>query len=594
VVLAGNPNVGKSVVFNALTGQYVTVSNLPGTTVDVARGALDARTQLQDTPGVYGLSGLSEEETVAEKAILAADCVINVISALTLGRDLFLTQQLLDYGVSLVVVVNQLDEAEARSISLNLPRLETLLGVPVVGCVATQGQGVDAVRQAVGRACQGHTTPDAPTPEGVRDLEKNPARRMTLYGHRRQHVNRIVSQVLDAPSSGEAAGRPASWHRRVSETLARCWLHPVLGSLSALFILLALYQIIGVWVAGDLVNFTENQVVLAYVTPAIQAALDWLLPKEGPVALRVLAQILGGEFGLLTMGVQYILGVLAPLVLGFYLYLSVLEDCGYLPRIAVLADGMFRRMGLNGRAVIPMILGMGCVTMAMVSTRVLTSSRERTIAATLLAITIPCSAQIGVIVGLMALAGGFGAWAVYCVTLLGLMLAIGAVLNRLMPGAATPLVLDLPPVRLPAWRNLWKKTWVRTVGFLKEATPMFLLGSLLVSILHVTGWMTDVQKVLGPLTQDWLHLPPNIASAFVMGMVRRDFGAAGLYMMAPSLTPTQILTCLMVITLFVPCVATATVMGKERGLRESLTILIASWLIAFAVGGVFTRLLELF
>jgi ferrous iron transport protein B len=129
---------------------------------------------------------------------------------------------------------------------------------------------------------------------------------------------------------------------------------------------------------------------------------------------------------------------------------------------------------------------------------------------------------------------------------------------------------------------------------LKEATPMFLLGSLLVSILHVTGWMTDVQKVLGPLTQDWLHLPPNIASAFVMGMVRRDFGAAGLYMMAPSLTPTQILTCLMVITLFVPCVATATVMGKERGLRESLTILIASWLIAFAVGGVFTRLLELF
>jgi ferrous iron transport protein B len=292
------------------------------------------------------------------------------------------------------------------------------------------------------------------------------------------------------------------------------------------------------------------------------------------------------------MSIQYIFGVLFPLVLGFYVYISILEDCGYLPRIAVLSDAVLSRIGLNGRAVIPLILGLGCVTMATVSTRVLTSQRERTIASTILAITIPCSAQLGVIMGLMALAGGFKGWAIYCAILVTILLVLGTALDKLLPGKSSALVLDLPPMRLPAMKNIAIKTWVRTKGFLLEAAPLFMLGSLLVAISQATGWLDGIQDLLKPVTVSLLHLPAESAQAFIMGMVRRDFGAAGLLFLANQMTAVQILTSLVVITLFVPCIASATVIWKERGIRETAIVLVGSWLLAFGAGALVCRVLE--
>lgn len=581
VALAGNPNVGKSVVFHSLTGEYANVSNFPGTTVGVMQTHWFEGITLADTPGVHGLSGLSEEERIAETSLMAADVVVNVVSAVSLQRDLFLTQQLIDWGCKLLLLVNQLDEAEAQGIQIDLARLETLLGVPVIGCVATKNKGLERVRQRLSEARSGNKTPDWPSNnEQARQLEQEPSQRLKLYGLRRQHCNTVIKQVVRHPHTQSG---PVTLSLRLGQWL----LHPVMGAVALLAVLLALYQVIGVWVAGDLVDLLEGQLLLGYVIPWIQQNLALTLPPE-----NWLFRLLAGEFGLVTMSIQYIIGVLFPLVGGFYLYLSILEDCGYLPRLAVLADGLLSRLGLNGRAMIPIILGLGCVTMATISTRVLTSQRERTIANVLLGITIPCSAQLGVIMGMAAIAGGFNAWLVFIAILFSLFIAIGTVLNKILPGKSTALVMDLPPLRLPQPRNVAKKTWSRTWGFLAEAAPLFVLGAALVSVSQITGLLDWLETSLAPLTEGMLHLPGEAASAFVMGMVRRDFGLAGFNLLKESLSATQILTSLVVITLFVPCIASATVMWKERGWLEGAGVLTASWVLAFSVGAVVTRVLE--
>ncbi|WP_373531026.1 ferrous iron transport protein B [Vampirovibrio sp.] len=590
VVLAGNPNVGKSLFFNAYTGMYVNVSNFPGTTIDVPKGQMDDTTRLMDTPGVYGLSGLSEEEQVAENAILEADIIINVVSAISLSRDLFLTQQMIDYGKPLIVAVNQMDEAEARHLSVDLSRLEKLLGVPVLPTIAVQQQGLNEVREALRTARLGNVTPGSPAPEEIKALEANMAHRMKIYGLRRQHVNALAFQVVTDNS------QPGSVRQLLSQRVGQALLNPLVAFLAMLVVLYALYQVIGIWVAGDLVSLTEDVFMLGQnagawpgLIPVLQGWIAQVFPTDS-----FLYTVFGGEFGVLTMSIRYIFGVLFPLVLGFYVYISILEDCGYLPRVAVISDGLLNKIGLNGRAVIPLILGLGCVTMATVSTRVLTSNRERTIASTILAITIPCSAQLGVLIALMAKAGGVRAWAVYIAALFAVLIVMGTILNNMLPGRSSSLILDLPPMRIPNFKNIARKTWVRTVVFLKEAAPLFVLGSLLVAVLQATHLLEAIQNGLGPAIKASLHLPYETAQVFVMGLVRRDFGAAGLYLMADRMSEAQLLTCLMVITLFVPCFASATVIWKERGIKEGLTVLAGSWVIAFGVGALIARLLEMF
>lgn len=590
VVLAGNPNVGKSIFFNAYTGLYVNVSNFPGTTVDVPKGQMDEQTRLMDTPGVYGLSAMSEEEQVAENAILSADVIINVVSAISLERDLFLTQQMIDYGKKLIVAVNQMDEAKARNLNVDLPKLEKMLGVPVFPTVAVHQQGMDEVRQAVFRACTGNATPDAPSADEIKALEANMGHRMKIYGLRRQYVNALASQVVTDTT------KPGTVRQLLSQKIGQALLNPLIAFVAMIVVLYALYQVIGIWVAGDLVALTEDKFMLGEdagfwpgLIPIMQGWIQHVFPEGS-----FLYTVFGGEFGVLTMSVRYIFGVLFPLVLGFYVYISILEDCGYLPRVAVISDGLLNKIGLNGRAVIPLILGLGCVTMATVSTRVLTSNRERTIASTILAITIPCSAQLGVLIALMAKAGGLKAWGVYVGILFAVLIILGTFLNKLLPGRSTSLILDLPPMRLPNLKNIAQKTWVRTVVFLKEAAPLFVLGSLLVALLQATHLLEIIQNGLGPAIKAVLHLPYETAQVFIMGLVRRDFGAADLYLMADTMTQAQLLTCLMVITLFVPCFASATVIWKERGVKEGVTVLAGSWLIAFGVGAIIARLLEWF
>ncbi|HWR38465.1 MAG TPA: ferrous iron transport protein B [Patescibacteria group bacterium] len=589
IVLAGNPNVGKSVFFNALTGMYVDVSNFPGTTVDISHGRFGPDVVI-DTPGVYGISSFNDEEIVARDVILSADLILNVVDAVHLERDLFLTLQLIDTGIPVLVALNLMDEATQQGLKVNVDLLEDLLGVPVIPAVAVKGQGVSEVKKRLFEARTGHVPPSlkeelqrlvnrvGSQAEALLVLEDDPhvaarhgvpggGQREAVYQERRRRVNDIVGHVVTETNE----------HIRFSTRLGRWMLRPLTGIPIFMVVMWAMYYLIGVLVAGDIVGFTEERLMQGMYEPVVRSAVGQVINPES-----VLGVILIGEFGLLTMTVTYLLGLLLPLVVGFYLALSMMEDSGYLPRLATLVDRLMNSIGLNGRAIIPLILGFGCVTMATITTRILGTKRERTIATAVLGLAIPCSAQLGVIAGMLA---GIGPYlvSVYVVVMLLVLGSVGKILHQVLPGQSSDLLIDLPPIRLPRPENVLKKTVIKSYAFLEEAAPLFAAGALIISALQLSGLLTGIQAALAPLTEGILKLPRETATAFIMGLIRRDFGAAGLSTM--ELTPEQTLVSLITITLFVPCAASVMVMFKERGAREGSAIWIGSWVLAFLIGG---------
>lgn len=594
IVLAGNPNTGKSVFFNYLTGLYVDVSNYPGTTLDISYGRLGPDV-IVDTPGVYGISSFNDEERIARDIILSADLVINVVDAVHLERDLFLTQQIIDTGVPVIVGLNMVDEAERQGLKVDADLLGDLLGVPVVPTVAVRRQGLEELKNKIFTARKGHTTPQIEEKlhplanrtgsrgdallilegdsvvAGRYGLEPQHSRE-EIYLKRRERVNDLVRHVAKETSRGASLG----------SLLGRWMIKPATGVPILALALYAMYLIIGKFIAGTVVDITEKTVMLGYYEPAVRTIIHQFIPAES-----VPGTILVGEFGLLTMTFSYVLGLLMPLVLGFYFFLSLFEDSGYLPRIATLVDRLLNGIGLNGRGVIPLILGFGCVTMATITTRLLASERERRIAIILLGLTIPCSAQMGVIAGLLAGVGGLYV-ALYATVIFMAMVIFGTILSAVLPGKTSDLLIDLPPLRLPRLDNVVKKTATKSYSFLKEATPLFALGALLISVLQVTGMLDFLQNLLAPLTVGWLKLPRETATAFIMGIVRRDFGAAGLTDLA--LTPLQTIVALITITLFVPCIASILVIFKERTRGEAVLIWGSSWVVAFLFGGIVAQI----
>ena len=257
---------------------------------------------------------------------------------------------------------------------------------------------------------------------------------------------------------------------------------PITGIPILIVVLYLMYQAIGVFVAQTVVEITEETIMQGIYEPFIQGLVSKVVDLDS-----ALGYILAGEFGVLTMTVTYVLGLLMPLVVGFYLFLSAFEDSGYLPRLAALTDRLLNKVGLNGRAIIPLILGFGCVTLATVVTRMLGSVRERRIAIFLLALAIPCSAQLGVIAGMLAGLGGTYL-ALYAVVIISVMAIVGTLLHHVLPGKSTDLLIDLPPLRIPRINNVLKKTFTKSFSFLKEATPLFAIGAFLISVMELTGF----------------------------------------------------------------------------------------------------------
>jgi ferrous iron transport protein B len=322
------------------------------------------------------------------------------------------------------------------------------------------------------------------------------------------------------------------------------------------------------------------------INPWITTQVSRLVP------IPFLVDLLVGEYGLWTMGITYALALILPIVSTFFLAFGILEDSGYLPRLAALSNRLFQRLGLNGKAVLPMVLGLGCVTMATLTTRVLETKRERLLVILLLALAIPCSAQLGVVMGIL---GGvsFTAMLIWSGVVAMVLLVIGWLAARLMPGERTQLLVELPPMRWPVFSNVIIKTLARIEWYIKEVVPLFLLGTAILFILDRTGILQQIIRLGEPLVAGWLGLPPEASAAFLVGFLRRDFGATGLFIMQSEglLTPIQIVVAMVTITLFIPCLASVLMIAKERSWRTALAMVGLIMPLAFLVGGLLYRVL---
>ena len=564
IALVGNPNVGKSVIFGRLTGRYVTVSNYPGTTVAVTRGRATVGAEvcdIIDTPGVNVLEGpLSEDEKVTRDLLQStgAELVVQVADARNLRRALMLTSQLAEFNLPMILVLNMIDEARARGVDVDCEGLAEHLRIPVIEAVAPEGRGLDELREALAVPAR----PRAAREEGMTHLQ----------------------WADDTAARFRTIGRLSLG--RFQEWLGRAVREPLTGLPILLMVLYATYLFVGVLGAQTLVELLEDGLFGAYLNPWATAAASYL-----PFAW--LRDLLVGEYGLVTMGLTYAIAIVLPVVTTFFLVFGFLEDSGYIPRLAIFSDRLFRSMGLNGKAVLPMVLGLGCDTMATMTTRILATPKERLIAILLLALGVPCSAQLATIMGIL---GGISFAAV--VTLFGVVLTqmvlVGFLAAQVLKGERSDFIMELPPMRLPRLRNLLTKTLLRVRWYLGEAVPLFLIGTLLLFGLDRAGALDGLARISQPLVTGVLGLPAKCAEVFVMGFLRRDYGAAGLFLMARegALTNVQAVVALTVMTLFVPCVANFLMIVKERGLRIGLSILFVVTLIAVGTGALLNGLLK--
>ncbi len=633
IALVGHPNVGKSVIFQRLTGQHVTIANYPGTTVEIARGTspnLD-ETTLVDTPGVITLPPHTEDEKVTERLLLEEPlkAIVQVGDAKNLRRTLLLTIQLAEMGLPMVLALNMMDEAKARGIVFNHETLSAHLAIPIITTTAIRGEGIEALASAlkaiappqfrlnyapeiesvVAEICS--RIPDAPiypralallwlsadpiVEEWLKNnlddftykelIAKRDSLQLSFIEAISSTIQRTRMEFIDQITQSIMLDSGDGW-QGISTALGRLTTHPIWGISILGVVLYGLYWFVGVLGAGTLVDFLETDLFENIINPRIINFVHQVLPIPFVVDLFV------GDYGLWTMGMTYALALILPIVSTFFLAFGVMEDSGYLPRLAALSNRIFRSIGLNGKAVLPMVLGLGCVTMATLTTRVLESKRERLLVTLLLALAIPCSAQLGVVMGMLA-GISFAATAIWSGVVFAVLLAIGWLAARLMPGERTQLLVELPPLRWPLPSNVLLTTIVRLEWYLKEVVPLFLVGTLVMFALDKIGVLSLLIQAGEPLVAGWLGLPAEASAAFLMGFLRRDFGATGLFVMEAQglLTPLQVVVAMVTITLFVPCIASVMMIAKERGWRSATTILVLVFPLAFLAGGLLNRVL---
>ncbi|MBJ6749657.1 ferrous iron transport protein B [Geomonas anaerohicana] len=636
VALVGNPNVGKSVLFNALTGAYVTVSNYPGTSVEVSRGTTTINGEefeVIDTPGMYSILPITEEERVAREILLTErpHLVLHVLDARNLERMLPMTLQLIEAELPVVLVVNIMDEAARMGLEIDIPLLSQRLGIPVIGAATAKKVGVPEIRAAIAGSSASTIAPfgysrlmetdiagiagclkadyilskkslallllqgDTEVADLVRDSEgegfaqveatvreKRFERRESFHLDLSMERKAIVKKVLDG-----AFRTPQKRVVTLAERISRLTVRPSTGVPLLLVVLyFGLYQFVGVFGAGTLVDFLEGKGFEEFFNPWITAVV------KGNVPWPVIQELFVGEYGIITLGFRYAVGIILPIVATFFLFFSVLEDSGYFPRLALLVDRVFKTMGLTGRAVIPMVLGFGCDTMATMVTRTLETVRERVIATVLLALAIPCSAQLGVIMSLLSKTPG--ALLVWGLCLFGIFLLVGLLASKVLPGDTPMFYMEIPPMRLPQFSNVLTKTYTRMQWYFMEILPLFILASVLLWLGKVTHFFEKMIEAMTPVMAS-LGLPKESAVAFIFGFFRRDYGAAGLYDLQSKglMDARQLTVAAVTLTLFIPCVAQFLIMKKERGWKVAIGIGLFVSTFAFGTGWLLNRFLLL-
>lgn len=556
VVLMGNPNTGKSVVFSRLTGAYVISSNYPGTTVDFSKGKMRINgetVEIIDAPGTYSLEPSNKAEEVASHLLKDADVVIDVVDSTNLERNLFLTLELLEKKVPLVIALNLWDEAKHLGIHIDHKKLERILGVPVIPTVALTGEGIKELVSNIKNATVSN-----------KFKVKKGIDKWTQIGEIIKEVERVEHR-----------------HHKFRDRIEDLTLKPITGIPFAILVLLSAFLIVRL-IGENISNFI-NSIFENFYLPLIEKLSNII----GPGFLHT---ILIGEFGkeinfmeslgIITTGIYIPFAVVLPYIVAFYFTLSLLEDSGYLPRLATLVDTIFHRFGIHGNGIISLFLGLGCNVPGALATRILETRKQRFIAATLLSISIPCTAQTAMIFGML---GKFGLQYIVIVFLtLGILyVVLGLILNKIIKGESPEIFLEIPPYRKPSLRAVCKKTWMRIKWFLREALPFLFLGILVINFLYLVGLLQWLGKILQPLMYSLFGLPGETSVAIITGFLRKDL-AVGMLLAIEGMNALQLTIAATILTIYFPCAATFSVLLRELGLKDMLksaTIMIITVLI---------------
>lgn len=634
--LAGNANVGKSVIFNQLTESNQIIGNWPGKTVDRAEGTLSFEgyeVTVIDLPGIYSFSTFSMEEMVSRDyiALEKPDAVINVVDASVLERNLFFTLQLMEMQTPMVLCLNQIDVAKSKGMIIDKNKLEDALGIPVVFATATRGEGIyelvkEAVKVATHKPKGKHLKYRKELEEKIEQLkEVIEAENLGLqYPSRWLAIKLLEGDSEITKITSQKSKTVIEQTKLLAADLQNSCQEPCFSIIAseryalASQIAAASLQQSEIWTTfSDKLEWLTTHRVLGYVTSigviaglllwtffvgnALSGVISGLLSQIQPVnpALSVdqplLSIIINGVWGGLNAGLTLII----PFVIPFYLLLGVIEDSGILTRVAFMMDSAMHRIGLHGKALIPIILGYGCSVPAIHACKIMETRRERLLAA--FAITFaPCSARTLVLFGMVGLFVGVH-WALLLYVVdVAIIFALGRVAMKVVPGKSTGLIMEMSSFRVPSTKVVLKQTWTRTKSIIYIVFPIYIVGSALVQALYVLNVLNPISDVLAPLTVMWLGLPATAGILLILGTIRKEFvivGAVALLgtsNLLSGFSPVQLVVMALVAMLYIPCISTMAIMGKELGWKATAVITVANIAVALLVGGLAFRLLSLF
>lgn len=552
ILLVGNPNVGKSVLFARLTGIQVVSSNYPGTTIEYRQGFLDLsgeRYEVIDMPGTYSLEPTSKAEEVTceylgETCEKEKDCfILNIVDATNLERNLHLTLDLIDRGYPVVVVLNMCDDIQHRGINIDVLKMEKLLGVPVISTCAVTGLGIKLLRERL--------------------LEGAPQVRPQRRSHEEiwKAVGLIVSEVQHLTHR----------HHTFREMMEDLSIRPFTGLLIGAGVIYSVFKIVR-FIGEGLIQYVFDPFFNHVYGPLLMKVSAFLHP--GSVIHHILiGELAGGKIdfknsiGVLTTAPYVEFDMVLPYIIAFYLVLGLIEDIGYLPRFALLLDGLMHKVGLHGFAIIPILLGFGCNVPGIMATRVLESKRERFIASTLISIAVPCAALQAMLIKLLGDWGG-GPLAIVYGTLFLAWAIIGFILNKVMKGYSPELLLEIPPYRFPPLNVVVIKLWIRVKEFIIDAFPFVIAGVLAVNLLYYFEVIRLASRLFEPVMKTILGLPDEAIFPLLIGFLRKDI-AAGL-LIPLNLSLKQMIIACVVLSMSFPCIATFIIFLKEMGWKYLL------------------------
>ena len=647
IALAGNANVGKSAIFNQLTGLNQVVGNWPGKTVEKAEGTLffqGYKIHIIDLPGIYSLSTFSIEEIIAREyiAIEKPDIIINVIDASNLERNLYFTIQLLELQVPMIIALNQMDFATKKGIKIDIEELSKILGVPIIPTVAIKGEGIkellskviDIIEKRIdlkplkikyGKEIEVNIEKleniiNEKLPEfckkypsrwiSIKLIEKDDdiIKKIQEYENGKEvlaYSEKIIEELekIHGESSiiiiaSERYGIANHIAKEVTkfitpprvsieERLSEVTTHKILGYPILFFVIFSIFSIVfigGNFLSEILENFFEGILI-----PIINELLITFLPQI--ISKMIIEGIISGIIAGITIALPYIIP--------FYIILAILEDSGYMPRAAFLMDNIMHKIGLHGKAFIPLLLGYGCNVPACIGCRIMETERERFLAA-FVTVLIPCSARTVIILGLVGkYIGLHAALSLYFFDLI-LVFILGRIAFKVLPGEPIGLIMEMPPYKLPLIKNIIIKTWVRTKDFIYIAFPLIIGGSTILEALMLTGWIWSINDFMAPLIVNWLGLPKIIGIPLIFGILRKELTLILLSELTGTLefnnilTPIQMIIFSIVTMIYVPCIATIAVLKREFNWTKAIGIAIIDIFLALLIGGLTFRILSLF